>query len=29
MTWPGITQDVEHGIFMIHLSNMSNDKEAA
>jgi hypothetical protein len=27
MTWPGITQDVEHGLFMFHLSSMSNDKE--
>jgi hypothetical protein len=29
MTWPGITQDVEHGLFMFHLSSMSNDKEGA
>jgi hypothetical protein len=27
MTWPGLTQDVEHGLFMFHLSSMSNDKE--
>jgi hypothetical protein len=29
MTWPGLTQDVEHGLFMFHLSSMSNDKEGA
>jgi hypothetical protein len=29
MTWTGITQDVEHGMFMIHLSSMSNGKEGA
>jgi hypothetical protein len=29
MTWPGLTQDVEHRLFMLHLSNMSNDKEGA
>jgi hypothetical protein len=27
MTWPGLTQDVEHRLFMFHLSIMSNDKE--
>jgi hypothetical protein len=27
MTWPSLTQDVEHGLFMFHLSSMSNDKE--
>jgi hypothetical protein len=27
MTWPGLTPDVEHGLFMFHLSNMSNDKQ--
>jgi hypothetical protein len=27
MTWPGLTQDVGHGLFMFHLSSMSNDKE--
>jgi hypothetical protein len=27
MTWPGLTQDVEHWLFMFHLSSMSNDKE--
>jgi hypothetical protein len=27
MTWPGITQDVEHGLFMFHLSSMTNEKE--
>jgi hypothetical protein len=26
MTLPGLTQDVEHRLFMFHLSNMSNDK---
>jgi hypothetical protein len=26
MTWPGVTQDVEHGVCMLHLSSMSNDK---
>jgi hypothetical protein len=29
MTWPGLTQDVEHGLFMFHLSSISNDKEGA
>jgi hypothetical protein len=29
MTWPGLTQDVEHAMFMFHLSSMSNDKEEA
>jgi uncharacterized protein YkvS len=29
MTLPGLTQDVEHGLFMLHLSSMSNDKERA
>jgi hypothetical protein len=29
MTWPGLTQDVEHWLFMFHLSSMSNDKEGA
>jgi hypothetical protein len=29
MIWPGLTQDVEHGSFMFHLSSMSNDKEGA
>jgi hypothetical protein len=27
MTWPGLTQDVEHWSFMFHLSSMSNEKE--
>jgi hypothetical protein len=27
MTWSGLTQDGEHGLFMFHLSSMSNDKE--
>jgi hypothetical protein len=27
MTWPGPTQDVEHGLFMFHLSIMSKNKE--
>jgi hypothetical protein len=27
MIWPGLTKDVEQGLFMIHLSSMSNDKE--
>jgi hypothetical protein len=27
MTWPGLTQVVEHWMLMIHLSIMSNDKE--
>jgi hypothetical protein len=27
MTWSGLTQDVEHWLFMFHLSSMSNDKE--
>jgi hypothetical protein len=27
MTWPDLTQDVENGLFMFDLSNMSNDKE--
>jgi hypothetical protein len=27
MKWPGLTQDVEHGLFIFHLSSMSNDKE--
>jgi hypothetical protein len=27
MTWPGLKQDVEHALFMFHLSNISNDKE--
>jgi hypothetical protein len=29
MIWPGLTQDVENGLFMFHLSSMSNDKEGA
>jgi hypothetical protein len=29
MPWPGLTQNVEHGLFMFHLSSMSNDKEGA
>jgi hypothetical protein len=29
MTWPGLTQDVEHWLFMFPLSSMSNDKEGA
>jgi hypothetical protein len=29
MTWSGLTQDVEHRLFMLHLSSMSNDKEGA
>jgi hypothetical protein len=29
MTWPGLKQDVEHGLFIFHLSIMSNDKEGA
>jgi hypothetical protein len=29
MTWPGLTQDVEHRLIMFHLLSMSNDKEAA
>jgi hypothetical protein len=29
MTWPGLTQDVEHWLFMFHLLSMSNDKEGA
>jgi hypothetical protein len=29
MTWPGLTQDVEHGLFMFHLSSMSSDKDGA
>jgi hypothetical protein len=29
MTWHGLTQDIEHGMFMFHLSSMSNDKEGA
>jgi hypothetical protein len=29
MTWPGLAQDVELGLFMIHLSNISNYKEGA
>jgi hypothetical protein len=29
MTWPGLTQDVEHGLFMFHLSSMSNEKEGS
>jgi hypothetical protein len=29
MTWPGLTQDVEHWLFMFQLSSMSNDKEGA
>jgi hypothetical protein len=27
MKWPCITQDIEHELFMFHLSSMSNDKE--
>jgi hypothetical protein len=27
MIWPGLTSDVEHGLFKFHLSLMSNDKE--
>jgi hypothetical protein len=27
MTWPGLTQDVEHGLFIFRLSSMSKDKE--
>jgi hypothetical protein len=29
MTWPGLTQDVEHQSCMFHLSNISNEKEGA
>jgi hypothetical protein len=29
MTWPGLKKDVEQGLFMFHLSSMSNDKEGA
>jgi hypothetical protein len=29
MTLPGLTQDAEHGLFMFHLSSLSNDKEEA
>jgi hypothetical protein len=29
MTWPGLTQDFEHGLFIFHLSRMSYDKEGA
>jgi hypothetical protein len=29
MTWSDLTQDVEHGMFIFHLSSMSNDKEGA
>jgi hypothetical protein len=29
MTWPGLTHDVEHWLFMFHLSSMLNDKEGA
>jgi Ulp1 family protease len=29
MTWPGLTKDVEHWLFMFHLSSISNDKEGA
>jgi hypothetical protein len=29
MTWPGLTHDFEHGLFMFHLSRMSYDKEGA
>jgi hypothetical protein len=29
MTWPGLTQDVEHELFMFHLSSMSDDKEGS
>jgi hypothetical protein len=29
MTWPCLTQDLEHWLFMFHLSSMSNDKEGA
>jgi hypothetical protein len=29
MTWPGLIQNVEHLLFMFHLSSMSNDKEGA
>jgi hypothetical protein len=27
VTWTVLTQDVEHGLFMFHLSSMSYDKE--
>jgi hypothetical protein len=27
MTWPDLKQDVEHWLFMFHLSSMSNDKD--
>jgi hypothetical protein len=29
MTWPGLTDDIEHQMFMFHLSCISNDKEGA
>jgi hypothetical protein len=29
MTWPGLTQDVEHGMLMLHLSSISHNKEGA
>jgi hypothetical protein len=29
MTWTVLAQDVEHELFMYHLSSMSNDKEGA
>jgi hypothetical protein len=29
MTWAGFTQDVEHILYMFHLSSMSNNKEGA
>jgi hypothetical protein len=27
MTWPGLTRDVEHGLFMLHLSNTSKEQK--
>jgi hypothetical protein len=27
MTWTGLTQDLEHLLFMSHLLSISNDKE--
>jgi hypothetical protein len=27
MSWPGLKKDVEYGLFIFHLSSMSNDKE--
>jgi hypothetical protein len=29
MIWSGLSKDIEHWLFVFHLSSMSNDKEGA